>query len=94
MSKSHVLFSLALGGLVLAGCSKDETPTPSPTQTPTTVPSTPTPTPAPPAPSTSGSGSDSTTKPASAPSAAADGVKPGNAAAAPTTSPALTDANK
>jgi hypothetical protein len=44
MLKSHVLFSLALGGLVLVGCSKEETPVPvtTPAAGPTSAPSTPT----------------------------------------------------
>jgi hypothetical protein len=44
MSKSYVLFSLALGGLALAGCSKEPEPTPVPvppaTTQSTTVPTT------------------------------------------------------
>jgi len=44
MFKSQVLFSLALGGLVLAGCNKDENPTPvavpAATTTSTTMPTT------------------------------------------------------
>ncbi len=99
MSKSYVLFSLALGGLVLAGCNKDEKPEPVPVP-PATAPST--------APTTEPAVNVPATVPTTLPAtgAAADGVKPSLASSeikaatpgtvakdAPTTNP-ITDANK
>jgi hypothetical protein len=73
MYKSHVLFSIALGGLVLAGCNKDENPTPQtvPASMPSSMPTT-----------------DATTMPATmpttttAPAAAAPAIEDGKALAA------------
>jgi PBP1b-binding outer membrane lipoprotein LpoB len=75
MFKSHMLFSIALGGLVLAGCNKDENPAPvavPPATAPTTVPAT-----LPSLPSL-----PPVTLPATLPGAASDAIDSGKAAAA------------
>ena len=95
MSKSYVLFSLALGGLVVAGCNKEETPAPAPAS-PATAPSA-SPATEPASAPTTGPTTSAALDSANAVVAGAERkAEDGVAAAlksAPTTSP-ITDANK